>query len=101
MTNFWEELDKVTLQLRNSYLMAYGSGNFELAAHRLYARNAAAPLEARVDDMPPFKAKARTNLEMTNKAKQQAFDYCNEYEPLVETAMSKWRTENMANMNMI
>ena len=110
MTNFWEELDKVTFQLRNSYLYAYDNPklSFIIAARKLFVRNMAAPPSARVLDMEEFKppgisynSHSRERQSHYDKVEKEAQEYCDYWEPRIEAKMSEFREQNMSEMNQV
>lgn len=98
MTNYWENLDVIMSQYRLNFLNAYKFGDFITAAELLYARNAAHPPEAHIEEMPKFTIRSgslRTILDMQRKAKH----YCDYWNPLLERAMAAYRRENQEHYN--
>jgi hypothetical protein len=96
MTNYWENLDVILSQYRLNYLNAYKFGDYITAAELLYARNAAHPPEAHLEDMPKFvirSASFRTLLDANRKAR----NYCDHWNPLLEKAMAAYRRKNLEN----
>jgi hypothetical protein len=100
VTNYWENLDVILSQYRLNFLNAYKFGDFVTAAELLFARNAAHPPEAHLDDMPKFTIRStslRTMIDLPRKAKH----YCDNWNPRLEQAMALYRKRNLENYNRV
>lgn len=100
MTNYFENLDSILTVYRMNYLKAYLSEEYIKASQILYDRNNAHPPEAFLKDMPKFVVKSsslRAKLNEQTKAKQ----YCDYWNPLLESAMAVFRSDNQEEYNRI
>ena len=99
VTNFWENLDVQQQQLRNSFLIAVGKHEFQIACMLLYTRNCALPDGARLSDMKPFEIDE--SFAYTQKVNGKAYQYISKWMPLVEMASTMFRSKELEMLNKI
>jgi hypothetical protein len=77
---------------RSSYSECFKNERFQLATHFAELTHATLPPRARITDFHTFKLEPR-DFNYTDKINGKAFDYCNQWMPMIETAIAMYRDE--------
>jgi len=104
MTDYFASLDPILAGYRGASTSAYIRGDYMTASHFLYLLNCAHPKGAFINTMTHFKIRSdsgsisiKTRIDIPLKAKS----YCDYWSPLLEIAMSNFRTDNQEKYNRV